>query len=152
MSENNDWDIEWEPEFYSLYSVGGRPKRPTTNAFGSPVTVSSAGSNLDSHIPNFSPHYTDKRFQHAQLIWGRDDAKDIHWNYSDRLSQWDYRKNQESWDKAKADGFKPGTARFYQAYLSNYEGKPIELVGIMSGYNWGNGFPYQVFGYRVIEE
>lgn len=149
--KKNNFDDDWEMLERMGHAFGLRETKPRLNSFGSPITVQSVGSNMDIRIPNLNPHYTDERFRHGQLIWGRDDAKDIHWNYSDRLSQWDYQKNQNSWNAAK-ELYEPGTARFYQEYLSNYEGKPVELIGIVSGWNWFNGYSYLVYGYRVIEE
>jgi len=93
------------------------------------------------------PHYTDEHFRHARLIWGRDE--EVFWVYSDRL------EGHERWDDAihtaNAKHLERSPA-WYQLFLQALYDKPLTLVGIKSGWNWGNGYPYRVYGIRFEEE
>jgi hypothetical protein len=74
------------------------------------------------------------------------------YDYDDRLSQWDWDKNKYARKKATDDGFVPTTAKWYKAFLENYYDKKIDLIHIIAGINFSNGYPYVVFGYKVIGE
>lgn len=48
-----------------------------------------------------SPHYSDKRFEQEQTVFGKPSRlrcghEHLHYNYSDRLWQWDYDKARRS--------------------------------------------------------
>ncbi len=99
------------------------------------------------------PHYTETRFKTAQTVFGEPSKspyghKDLNYDYSDRLWEWDYNKAKLSSETATATDATPKSARWYEAYLSAYFDKPIEIVHILAGYNVSNGYPYAVFGYR----
>lgn len=57
------------------------------------------------------------------------------------------RKRKESRDIADKSGKKSNTCAYYEIYLSEYYGKPIEIKHIIAGVNRSNGYPYLVFGY-----
>ncbi len=97
-----------------------------------------------------SPHYTDKRFDQPQTIFGQE-CEGLAYDYSDRLWQWDYDKSEAA-AKAANESATPKTCRWYEAYLSAYFSRPIEIKHIIAGVNRSNGFPYNVFGYRDIAE
>lgn len=96
-----------------------------------------------------SPHYYHDMpmFEREQVVFGKkEDGLD--WEYSDRLWQWDYKKAEDSWKVANEAGHVKGSANAIQAYLSAYFWKPINLVCVISGVNRGNGYPYNVYGFR----
>ena len=80
----------------------------------------------DEVLHNTDPHYTDERFGHAQVIFGRD-AKGLEYVYSDRLYEWDYHKAERAVQVANASEAKPRTCRWYEIYLSAYFEKPIKI-------------------------
>ncbi len=100
-----------------------------------------------------SPHYTDDRFKTAQTVFGKPPKsdyghKDLNYDYSDRLWEWDYNKAKRSSEIASGTGATARSVRWYEAYLSAYFDKPIEIVHILAGFNVSNGDPYAVFGYK----
>jgi len=97
------------------------------------------------------PHYTDRRFDKEQTVFGRE-AKGLHYDYSDRIVQWDGDKADAAFEAAKASGKVQRSAEFYDVYLSEYFGKPTRVEHVIAGVNRSNGYPYHVFGYRFTEE
>ena len=100
-----------------------------------------------------SPHYTDDRFKNEQTVFGEQPKSryghdGLHYDYSDRLWQWDYSKAEKSIEIANASGATPKSCRWYEAYLSAYFDRPIEIKHIVAGVNRSNGYPYCVFGYK----
>jgi hypothetical protein len=93
------------------------------------------------------PHYTDDRFKKEQTVFGKEEDG-IGYDYSDRLREWDYSKAEASVKAANESGATPRTCKWYEAYLSAYFGKPIEIKHIIAGVNRSNGYPYCVFGYK----
>jgi len=93
------------------------------------------------------PHYTEDDFKHAQTVFGQD-VKGLGWDYDDRIREWDYNKANMAWEKAKESGHTMRSANFYEDYLSEYFGKPVDLICIKAGFNVSNGYPYCVFGYK----
>ncbi len=93
------------------------------------------------------PHYTDNRFRKEQTVFGKE-CEGIGYDYSDRLWQWDYKKAEEAVEKANKSGAISKSCRWYEAYLSAYFGKPIEIKHIIAGVNRSNGYPYCIFGYK----
>ena len=93
------------------------------------------------------PHYTDNRFKKEQTVFGREE-KGLGYDYSDRIWQWDYKKAEQSVDAANGSGATPRTCRWYEAYLSFYFDRPIEIRHIIAGVNRSSGYPYAVFGYK----
>lgn len=94
-----------------------------------------------------TPHYTDSRFKEEQTIFG-EKCEGIGYDYSDRLWQWDYNKAKQASIQANASEATPKSCRWYEAYLSAYFDKPIEIKHIVAGVNRSNGYPYCVFGYK----
>jgi len=118
-------------------------------------------STPDKDVPlNTDPHYSDDRFNNkvewkAQTVFGppSDDRghPGLNYVYSDRLQQWDYAKSERARQAAMSSNAPKRSALFYEAYLSAYYGKPVELVHMMAGVNCSNGYPYWVAGYRDKE-
>lgn len=98
-----------------------------------------------------SPHYTDKRFDQPQTIFG-EECEGLGYVYSDRLWQSDYDKSEAAARGVNESGITLKTCRWYEAYLSAYFSRPIEIKHIIAGVNRSNGCPYNVFGYRDIAE
>ena len=109
---------------------------------------------LDTPLTNFSPHYSNPAFNKEQTIYGQAE-EGLNYDYSDRLVQWDYDKAKESqeyaYEQVKTESRVP-TVRWVQVYLSKYHDADIEIVHIIAGVNKGNGYPYQVFGYRTLQQ
>lgn len=103
--------------------------------------------NKDSII-NVNPHYSDPDFQNKeQTIFGKKE-KELHYVYSDRLCQWDYKKAELATEIAnKKKERKSNTCAYYEIYLSKYYDKPIEIKHIVAGVNRATGYSYLVFGY-----
>lgn len=99
-------------------------------------------------LQNLYPHYTNEHYRHPRSVFGQE-TDGVEYNYSDRLLEWDYAKHTAAWETAKQSQ-ESGTCLFFEAYLSAYFDKPVEIVNIMAGWNWSNGYPYQVFGYKFI--
>lgn len=108
-------------------------------------------SGMATPILNLNPHYTNERFRHAQIVWGHEE-EGLSVNYSDRLAGWDHAAHEAAWDKVKKSGIDGRTPQAIQNYLTEYHGKPCELVFVMAGWNWATGYSYQVYGYRMEEE
>lgn len=104
----------------------------------------------------FAPHYTNERFKEKRSIYlapgyqvqkqySIDNVKGAFYNYSDRL----YVEYLELWNQTCEKLIKKypkNSAIFYSKLLSLIYKKQVEVVHILSGYNTGNGYPYQVFG------
>lgn len=95
------------------------------------------------------PHYTDRRFEREQTVFGKE-ADGLHYDYSDRIVQWDGDKADAAFGAAKASGKVQRSAEFYDVYLSEYFGRPTRVEHIIAGINRSNGYPYHVFGYRFV--
>lgn len=112
-------------------------------------------------IQHLMPHYTDSRFKQPQTVYladghrvGKDDyVKGAEYNYSDRLMEWNgWEKYEAAWNAAKASSHEPRSAAYVELYLRTLLDKPnLKLVHVMAGVNWGNGYPYQVYGYITGE-
>jgi hypothetical protein len=96
------------------------------------------------------PHYTDRRFNEEQTVFGKEHP-DLHYDYDDRIVQWDRTKSKEAWEYATNTGKTKHSCEFFEAYLSYFFDKPVEIKHILAGVNRGNGCPYCVFGYRYKE-
>lgn len=94
------------------------------------------------------PHYSDSRWDTEQTIYGNK-SKGIEYNYSDRLMQFSYENHKKG--EEKASNQQQNTARYYLEYLKGYYGKDIDLQWIGAGVNRSNGYPYWIFGYKVLE-
>jgi len=104
-------------------------------------------TNIDT-ILELSPHYTNPYYNQKRTVFGAPE-EGLSYDYSDRLSEWNYSKWKASYVAATATGATPGTARHIQARLSYYYDKPLVLRHVVSGVNRGDGYPYNVFGYKV---
>ncbi len=96
-----------------------------------------------------NPHYTEEEFKHPQTIFGSK-SQCLHYVYSDRIWQADYKKSQQAAAKANASGADLHTCRWYEVYLSEFFGKKIVIDHIMAGCNLSSGISYLVFGYREL--
>lgn len=95
------------------------------------------------------PHYTDDRFREPQTIFGGEAAEGIlNYVYSDRIWQWDYEKASLAAKAADESGAERHTCLWYEAYLSFYFDKPVEVFHIIAGVNRSNGYSYLCFGYK----
>lgn len=92
------------------------------------------------------PHYSDDRWLHPKLIYGQQRKTD-ECNYSDRLWEWDYEAAERASAACEEQGLTPRTARWTEAWLSAYHGKPVTLRYILGGCNWSSGYEYYVYGY-----
>ena len=105
----------------------------------------------DSPLP--VPHYSSDAWHYAHTVYGKRESG-LHYDYSDRLWEWDYKK-AEAAQKA-ANGLHPYTngrsAAFWEAFLTHYFGKPTALIQVLAGVNYSNGYEYYVFGYRFTEQ
>lgn len=95
------------------------------------------------------PHYSDERWDTAQLIYGRE-CKTNECNYSDRLYQWDYEAADRASKSCKEAGLDQRTAQGIEAWLGFYHQKPVKLRYIFGGSNRANGYPYYVYGYDYV--
>lgn len=124
------------------------------------------GDSKDIRLP--SCHYSDDRYKHAQTVFGR--RRDgLSYDYSDRFPQWDSEKWREGHDKAKEMADRGeivmGSVRYYEIVLSYFH-NAVEMISVdpadltkfrtnptvsiehvLIGFNWSNGFSYQVYGY-----
>jgi hypothetical protein len=130
--------MKWNrDDYYPDYEFGCYERReysyPSTN-------------NMDAILED-CPHYSDNRFKNDQTIFGKEE-KGLGYDYSDRICQWNYAKAEAASKKATEDGFTRRTARWYQAYLSNFFDRKIVLKHIIAGVNRSNGYPYLIFGYK----
>lgn len=99
----------------------------------------------------FDAHYSDPRYQGGKtrdLFGARRDG--LNYVYSDRLAQWDYRKDQKSWEIASKECPRD-TVVHRERYLSEYFGKPCTIEHVVVGVNASNGYPYAVYGYTLKE-
>ena len=104
---------------------------------------------------NDMPHYTDKRFEHGRTVFlakgyklSGDYVKDVHYDYSDRLVQWSYDKADKARKQAIEEFPYPRTPAMYERYLQLYfDDDALQLIHVISGYNWATGYAYQCFGY-----
>lgn len=98
-----------------------------------------------------SPHYTDRRFNEAQTVFGAE-QDGLHYDYSDRLFQWNPQKADDAVNTANGSGTVKRSADWYEQYLSAYCDKPVELKHVLAGCNVATGYPYIVFGYTFKEQ
>lgn len=99
----------------------------------------------------FDAHYSDPRYQGGKerdLFGSRREG--LNYVYSDRLSQWDYRKSEKSWEIASKE-YPQNSVAHRERYLSEYFGKPCTIEHVVVGVNVSNGYPYAVYGYTVKE-
>ncbi|MGR9108712.1 MAG: hypothetical protein ACU843_17475 [Gammaproteobacteria bacterium] len=112
-----------------------------------------------------SPHYTDRRFMKgdAQTVYcekpsdissgrhGGDYIKGLHYDYSDRLWEWDPNLHRKSVEFANRSDCAKGSAEWIERFLSNYYGYPVTLRHVLAGVNVGNGYPYSIYGSERTE-
>jgi hypothetical protein len=112
-------------------------------------------------IANLQPHYTDSFYSTARTVWLADGyktnerhgtVKGVHYDYSDRVWRWDWHKADGLYKSIDASLDRRSPA-FIQEFLRQYFDNPnLELVHVMAGFNVGNGYPYQVYGYLTGDE
>lgn len=110
----------------------------------------------DKATPTPYPHYTDSYFQHPQTVFQSATHRLIdgyvqgaEYNYSDRLLQWyGWEKSDKADKSAKESGFNRWSAGWAEVWLRSLLDDPtLELVHMLAGYNWSNGYGYWVYGY-----
>jgi len=108
-----------------------------------------ATTNLDTQLPDLYPHYTDSRFSSGKdvTIFGAKQAG-LHYNYSDRIEQWDYEKAKAA-RKTADEKAEKGTGRWFQEYLAAFHGEVVELRHIIVGVNVATGYPWHCYGYLL---
>jgi hypothetical protein len=94
-----------------------------------------------------NPHYTDKRFDKEQTIFGKENKK-LSYDYSDRIWEWDYKKAKEATEIANQSGKTRNSCAWFEVYLSHFFGKKIVIEHIVAGVNKSSDYPYCVFGYK----
>jgi hypothetical protein len=110
------------------------------------------GAEQRRDVPLYTcPHYTDARFRQAQTVFGGE-QDELHYDYSDRLFQWNPQKSADAVKAADESGAVKRSADWYESYLSAYCDKPVELKHVLAGCNWATGYPYTVFGYAFKEQ
>ena len=102
-------------------------------------------------VLNTTPHYTEECFRYPQTIYGRPEAS-LFYENSERLWKLSYSKAEKAREIADTSDAIPKTARWYQAFLSAYLEHDIEITHILSGWNWNTGYPYIVFGYKIMAD
>lgn len=97
-------------------------------------------------------HYSDPAFDGpGACIYGKDEGG-LHWDYADRLWQWDYEKARRSSDAMQEKYGDRRCARRIEEFLSLYYDRPVELRCIISGTRPFDGYPWYAYGYRFIDE
>jgi hypothetical protein len=102
-------------------------------------------------ILDFDAHYSDPRFQGGKeetLFGSRRDG--LNYVYSDRLVQWDSRKDRWAWEIASKE-YPQNSVAHRERYLSEYFGKPCTIEHVVVGVNVSNRYPYAVYGYTLKE-
>lgn len=97
-------------------------------------------------IINVSPHYTDQHYREPRTIYGCSE-KGLSYAYLDCLWRRNYAKARGAKEAATASNATPKTAKWYEAFMSSYLDKPVEVRHILSGWNWSAGYPYVIIGY-----
>lgn len=111
----------------------------------------------NDHPLDLFAHYTDPRFIGGNTVTvygvpsGPYGHPDLHYDYSDRLWQWDYTKAQEATFVATESGATKNSPRWLTVFLSYYYGRRVELVHVVKGVNVSNGYHYNVYGTRDIQ-
>lgn len=109
-------------------------------------------TNKDAHIKTFL-HYSDADAHKERTVFG-EKKPGLHYNYSDRLSQWNY----DGWRKAceqasNTEGVKENTARWFETALRIYhDSDDLDLQHIILGCNMSNGYHYHVYGYTYTSK
>jgi hypothetical protein len=100
---------------------------------------------FDKPIPRH--HYSEQVKE--RLAWGNEDERDIGWEYSDRLEREPerHKRGVEAAGETKSPRRSPC---WYEAYLSGFFGRGVEMLAVRVGSNLANGFPYEIFGYRFV--
>lgn len=107
-------------------------------------------------IQNFAPHYTQTEYRNAQTVYldtnsklDGDAVSGAEYAYSDRLRSWvGLDAYDAAWSAVKEEGVPLRSAAFVEALLRRvWNDDSIQVVHILAGVNWGNGYPYQVYGY-----
>lgn len=98
---------------------------------------------------DFAPHYT--RGYDEACVFGAV-ADGLRFDYSDRLSEWDRRRNSICFRRSARKGEPKYTANRISRYLSYYFNRPTVCKCIIAGVNRGNGWDYRVYGYQFTDE
>lgn len=100
---------------------------------------------------HLDPHYTDKRFDKEQTVYGRR-RPGLAYDYSDRLWGWDYEKMQAAVTVANMMTEIPrASARWLSLVVSFYHQRALVVHHVLAGVNCSNGYSYYVVGYMSPE-
>lgn len=114
--------------------------------------------NTDKNKPLPYAHYSDFRYKHPRTDFcadmnklykddfGYDRYQECHYDYSDRIWEWDREKAEQAVVVANASGKQKDSPAWSEEFLSHFYGYPVEIVHIMQGINHSNGHSYAVFG------
>ena len=108
-------------------------------------------TNPAESIPDyeFAPHYT--RGYDEVCVFGA--VVDwLHFDYSDRLNQYDRRRSGVCWRRSARKGEPKYTANRISRYLSYYFNRPTVCKCIVAGVNRSDGWDYRVYGYQFVDE
>ena len=73
---------------------------------------------------------------------------DCHYDYSDRLVEWDRDLSNRAIKAANDSGKPKNTPAWIEEYLSYYYGRQVDLVHVLQGVDMSNGYSYCIFGIR----
>lgn len=116
-------------------------------------------SDPKARIQHLRPHYTNEHFKTARTVYlargyklaGADGetVKGASYNYSDRVRQWHKHEDLERARNAANEATSErDSALWIEVYLQTLTGDAgLKVVHIMAGFNWSNGYDYQVYGF-----
>lgn len=129
MTDYLNWDRDMDGGYFSSYRDGPDPK----------WVDPSRTNEKHSHPYSYSEFFL---FGSAKTI------KKAGADYSDRLDQWDWQKNQRLLKEHIPCPWNQATVEQVSAYISAYHGKPLKCVALAEGCNASNGYPYWIIWYR----
>lgn len=133
----------------------------TQRKYGDETIISADGSyragyvdeygNRIERTPMTHPHGYDGYVTHRA-----GENKEVHSTiYSDRLSQWDYKKTDTLKRKHFGDAgdwWNTREPKAIQAFLSEYFSRPIKIIFIMQYCNLSSGYPCWRFDVRYLDK
>lgn len=93
-------------------------------------------------------HYSDPAYDgNGAVIFGKEIDK-AHYEYADRLSQWEPQKSKSAWSRAKEECGDKNTAKRIETYLRYYyDDSELVLVSIRTGTRPFDGYPWYLYGF-----
>lgn len=100
-----------------------------------------------------NPHYTEEEFfGDGLVVFGDEKAPHDSGVYLDRMYQWDSEKYDRAYKCANNTDFTKGCCYWWEAWLSFYLDKKVEIVYVKAGVQRMNGYSWTAFGYKEIKE